>query len=284
MAPTTDRRIVGGWIADAAVRLRAAGATSPRPEAEAICAHVLGLRWSDLWTRTASAFPSSAEADALVRRRAAGEPLAYVLGSTGFFGLDIDCGPGVLVPRPETETLVEVALELIGAAPVVVDVGTGSGAVACAMARAVPGAEVWATDRSAEALDWARRNVTRLAPQVRVRGGDLFAALPVDRRGVVDLVVSNPPYLSEAEARRLPADVGREPAEALVAGTTGDEVLEALVDASSDWLRPSGSIALEVGTPAQAERLFARLADWRERGVREDLSGRPRVVWAAGPP
>lgn len=238
----------------------------PRHEAERLAAHGLGTTWSGLWARMDEPVDASA-LDALASRRLRGEPLAYIEGSTNFYGLEIACGPGVLVPRPETETLVDVALESISdiAAPVVVDVGTGSGAIAIAIAKHRPDAQVWATDASPEAVVWAERNVRTHGARVRVVCCDLLEGAPA---GDLDLVVSNPPYVSDGT--ELPPDVMAEPHNALFAGPRGTEVLERLATVGCRVL------AVEVGTPEQAT-WFAELTDGT---VTLDHTGRPRVVCA----
>ena len=256
-------------------RLGGAGTVSPKPEAERLAAHALGCTWSQLWTRLREPVTRdvSERFDALVARRAHGEPLAYVLGSAGFYGLELAVGPGVLVPRPETEVVVDVVLELMpDDAPVVVDVGTGSGAIALSIAAMRPDAFVVGTDTSDVALGYARRN----GHGVRWVRGDLLR--PLAARGAVDLIVSNPPYVAIGE--RVSADVAAEPPDALYAGPTGDEVLLRLVRDAPSVLASGGSLVLEVGTPEQANSVAAALDCWARWGVREDLTGRPRVVWA----
>jgi release factor glutamine methyltransferase len=288
MPPRTEAdaasETLSAWLKRTAARLAACGIQAPSHDARRLAAHGLGEPWSAIWSRLREPMsgPMLAGLDALTDRRARGEPLAYIEGGVVFAGLELRCGPGALVPRPETETLVDVALGLLGerSAPVVADVGTGTGAVALAIAAARPGAEVWAADASPQALEYARANVRRTGLPVRVASGDLFGALPSVLRGGIDVVVANPPYVSETEAETLPPDVRAEPREALVAGPTGDEILLRLVGEAPAWLRPDGALALEVGTPEQAARLEARLTDWADRGVREDHTGRPRVVWA----
>jgi len=205
---------------------------------------------------------------ALLSRRLHGEPLAYIVGSVVFYGLEIGCGPGVLVPRPETETLVDVALELIAGvrAPKVCDVGTGTGCVAIAIARQRPDAIVQATDISLDALAWAKRNVARHAVDVELVHGSL------PRRGC-DLVVSNPPYI--ALGTKLPADLGAEPDEALFAGPRGDEMLLLLAEEA----KRHRAAAFEVGTPDQADAMVSLLSQLGTAGVRDDHTNRPRCVW-----
>jgi release factor glutamine methyltransferase len=264
-------------LRDATSRLDEAGSLSPRREAEELVAHALGITWSDLWVRSRDLVAVDA-IDELVARRASGEPLAYIVGSVSFGGIEIACGPGALVPRPETERLIDVALALIADvdAPAVVDIGTGTGAVAIAIAVHRPDARVIATDVSSDALAWARRNVTTLGVAVELREGDLFTPLEAGTR--FDLIVSNPPYIPDG--LDLPPDVMAEPDEALFGGVDGCGVLTRLVDEAGLWLADGGALAVEIGTKLQAEAIAARLGDRRDVRIHNDLAHRPRVVSA----
>ena len=234
---------------------------------------------------------------AMVERRLAGEPLQYVLGHWSFRRLDLLVDARVLIPRPETEEVVEVALaELdrlvadapldVGRAPVVVDLGTGSGAIALSVAVERPGTEVVATDRSADALAVAAANLAGIGmagARVQLCEGDWFDALErhrPDLQGRVDLLVSNPPYIGSAE--QLPAEVvDHEPLSALVAGERGTEALEHLIRGASRWLAPAGVLVLECA-PQQAAALaaFARAHGFTPVDVVADLTGRDRMVVA----
>jgi release factor glutamine methyltransferase len=212
----------------------------------------------------------------LARRRWLGEPLQYLEGTAPFGDVDLHVDHRVLVPRPETEGLVELAASLAGSPGVVVDLGTGSGAIAIALARRFPHAEVHAADVAAEALEVAQRNVVAFAPGVRLHEGDLFEALPADLRGRVDLVVSNPPYVAEGEWDALPADVRREPPSALVAGPIGTEVLERIAGEVGEWLVPGGKVVCEIGErQSVVAGAFSHLG---RVSVRPDLAGRPRYL------
>ncbi len=275
--------VTADWIRDAEQSLAHSGVSSSRHEAERLVALALGVGWGDLWARLREPIDEAPHTrlESLVERRCGGEPLAYITGSVVFRGIELECGPGVLVPRPETETLVDVALELIADRrdPIVVDIGTGTGAIAIAVVQARPDADVWATDASSLALDYAARNIETSRVDVQLCRGDLFHALPDRLLGSVDLIVSNPPYIpDDAE---LPADVLAEPAEALRAGPQGDEVLVRLIDGAPGWLNASGALALEVGTPDQATSLMTAMQVLGTVCVRDDHNGRPRVVWAA---
>lgn len=232
--------------------------------------------------------------DGMVRRRQAGEPLQYVLGSWGFRRLDLAIDRRVLIPRPETEQVVEHAIAELtrlrlatGKPPRVVDLGTGSGAIALSIAVEVAGAEVWATDASADAVAVAQANVAgtggMAATRVRVVKGRWYDALPPELAGRVDLVVSNPPYLAQGELADLdPAVAAWEPTEALVAGPTGLEAIEAVVEGAGRWLRRPGAVVVELA-PAQADAAVAlALAAGFDRAfVRPDLSGHARALVAS---
>ena len=230
----------------------------------------------------------------MVRRREAGEPLQYVLGSWGFRRLDLAIDRRVLIPRPETEQVVEHAITELtrlrlatGQAPRVVDLGTGSGAIALSIAVEVAGAEVWATDASEAAVAVARANVAgtggMAATRVRVVAGSWYAALPPELAGRVDLVVSNPPYLAEAELANLdPAVAAWEPTDALVGGPSGMEAIEVVVEGARRWLRRPGALVVELA-PSQAEAAVALAvrAGFDRAIVRPDLAGRPRALVAS---
>ncbi len=244
------------------------------------------------WTETATA-AGRARLGALVERRLAGEPLQYVLGHWSFRGLDLQVDRRVLIPRPETEVVAEVAIAAArrsgGESCTVADLGTGSGALALALAAELPEAEVWATDRSAAALDVARANLAAVGLSVPLRvqfaEGMWYEALPAGLRGRLRVIVSNPPYVTEAEFSRLPAEVrDHEPTAALVAGPTGRESLEELVAGGLEWLEPGGALVLELA-PDQAVpmRSAAEAAGYDAVAVHQDLTGRDRVLSARRP-
>jgi len=224
---------------------------------------------------------------ALVDRRAAGEPLQYVLGRWAFRRLDLFVDRRVLIPRPETEVVAGVAIEeltRLGGRRVAVDLGTGSGAIALAIADEVAGADVWAADSSLDALAVARANLAgaggKVARRVQLCEGEWYGALPDELRGQVDVIVSNPPYVADSE--QLPPEVRDwEPACALFAGPRGTECLEAIVDGAGDWLAPLGALVLEIA-PHQSEAMRGRCegAGFTEVEVHSDLAGRHRAVLA----
>jgi release factor glutamine methyltransferase len=226
---------------------------------------------------------------ALVERRLTGEPLQYVLGRWSFRGLDLLVDPRVLIPRPETEVVAEIALgeaRRSGGPLTVADLGTGSGALALALAAELPAAEVWATDVSPAALAVARANLAALSPsaasRVHFAEGMWYEALPARLRGRLRVIMSNPPYVTEAEFADLPAEVrDHEPTGALVSGPTGRESLEHLVAGGLEWLEPGGALVLELA-PAQAGPLsaLAEGAGYDGVAVHRDLAGRDRVLVA----
>lgn len=273
MTVTVRTLTLRDWLRHATVELDEAGVDTPRHDAERLACHVLGIQWGQLFSRGDECVDDHVLSDVL-RRRVAGEPLAYIEGMRGFYGLELACGPGVLVPRPETEILVDVALELIAGvdAPTVVDIGTGTGAIALAIATHRRDASIVATDVDVVALSYARRNVDASDVDVRLFAGDLFDALPASLKGQIDLFVSNPPYIAEGTA--VPAEVLAEPHHALFSGTDGNDTLRRLAAGAPAWLRPGGRLAVEIGEPRQV-----RVLPGAE--VRNDLTGQPRVVWAA---
>lgn len=225
----------------------------------------------------------------MVDRRAAGEPLQYVLGRWGFRRLDLFVDRRVLIPRPETEMVVQVALNELQAMvkpshPNVVDLGTGSGAIALSIAVEVPGAKVWATDASLDALEVARANVagigTLAASRVRIEHGSWFDPLPSLLKGHVQLIVSNPPYIADDEV--LPAEVSEwEPASALRAGPTGLEDIQRIVKEAPTWLSDPGVLVMEIAPHQATDAVrLAGEAGFRDVETRLDLADRERILVA----
>jgi release factor glutamine methyltransferase len=231
----------------------------------------------------------------MLGRRESGEPVQYVLGHWAFRKLDLLVDRRVLIPRPETEVVVEVALAELAliapartksAHPVVVDLGTGSGAIALSIATEHCDVKAWATDTSYEALAVASANLARLGAQavgrVRLVQGSWWSALPPELKGSVTLAVANPPYVAEGEVADLPEEVSRwEPRQALVAGPTGLEALEAIVSEAPAWLAGRSTLVAEIA-PHQsgAAKRLARSAGFGDVTVRNDLAGRERVLVA----
>lgn len=223
---------------------------------------------------------------ALAERWAAGEPLQYVVGLAGFRRLELEVGPGVFIPRPETELVAERALARLPHGGVAVDVGTGSGALALALADERPDAVVWATETSPEALAWARKNQELLGLDVELVECDLLGGLPERLRGAVDVIVSNPPYVATLEAGLLDAEVrDHEPDVALFGGTDGLRTIETLVWQALSWLRRAGWLVLEIGE-RQASSVHALLqrAGYVDVSVSKDLAGRDRIAEARRAP
>jgi release factor glutamine methyltransferase len=223
----------------------------------------------------------------LVARRLAGEPLQYVLGTAAFRRLELAVGPGVFIPRPETELVAERAMELLPRGGVLVDLCTGSGAIALSVADERPDARVFATEVSPAAAAWAERNRSSLGLPVELHAGDLFDPLPGDLRGEVDVVVSNPPYVDEAERSLLPRDVvDHEPHEALFAPGSGTSVVRRIAAAAPEWLRDGGRLVLEIGeTQGRAVAELLRENGFAEVSIRTDLNGRDRIAegrWTSG--
>lgn len=267
----------------AAAYLERHGVESPRANAEALLMHVLGTTRAGLYARRDGL--TTAEARMFGRalcQRCRGTPLQHLTGEQQFRRLTLEVRPGVFVPRPETEVLVGAALEALGPVedPVVVDVGTGTGAIALAIKDERPDAEVFATDISPEAVELARRNAARLGLDVRVFQGDLLSPLPEELRGWVDLVISNPPYVTPAEYEDLPEDVKADPELALVGGP---EIYERLAAESLRWLRDGGILAVEIGAGRGREVARALQRSFMDVKVLLDLAGRERVVLGRRP-
>lgn len=226
----------------------------------------------------------------MVQRREAGEPVQYVLGHWAFRELDLMVDRRVLIPRPETEVVVEFALEELArldeASPVIVDLGTGSGAIALSIASEQSRVMAWATDASEDALAVASANLAGLGVQtvgrVLLVHGSWWEALPDSLKGSVTLAVTNPPYVAQSELAELPAEVSAwEPVQALVAGPTGLEALEVVLAGAPDWLAERAALVAEIA-PHQADEAKAKALKYGfgEVLVRPDLAGLPRALVA----
>jgi release factor glutamine methyltransferase len=269
--------------------LTARGVESPRLNAELMIGHVLDLKRMQLYLQFERVLtePELVKIRPLVKRRSQREPLQYILGSVDFGGLKLKVDRRALIPRPETELLIEIIVGLCKAKPParVLDLGTGSGAIALALAKAFPEATVTAVERSEEALALAAENaeMTGLAARVKLERGAWFEGIANDAR--FDLIVSNPPYLSEAEtAEALPEVRDHEPKVALIAADGGLADLQHIITTAPRFLAGDGMLALETGILQHAELL--RLAD--ENGLvraeaRRDLTGRDRFILAWKP-
>jgi release factor glutamine methyltransferase len=253
----------------------------PRATAETLLASVLGTGRSDLYA--ADRGLTSEQAKAFGRAlcaRCGGTPVQHLTGEVGFRRLTLTVRPGVFVPRPETEVLVEHSLALLvdREAPVVVDVGTGTGAVALALKDERADARVFATDRNEAATSLARENAGLLALDIEVVTGDFLDGLPSGLRGAVDLVVSNPPYVEPTDFAALPAEVRADPPDALIGGI---DVFTTLFARCAEWLAPGGAVAVEIGeTQGGDVRAEAERAGFVDVRIEPDLNGRDRVVTA----
>ncbi len=260
------------------------GAGQATVESEALLRRILDVDRAALFTRVEGL--TTAEAKAYGRalcRRCTGTPLQHLTGEQGFRRLVLEVRPGVFVPRPETEVLVEIGLRAVSAIdrPIVVDVGTGTGAVALAIADEHPGARVHATDIASEAVALARSNAARLHLDVTVDRGDLFAGVSPELRGRIDLVCANPPYVPPERRDALPRDVLADPDGAVFADPG---LYRRLFDEARSWLRPDGTVAVEIDDDAGAEvRTAAEAAGYADVEVYTDLNGRARVVLGRRP-
>lgn len=272
------------------------GVESARLNAELIVSHVLKKPRLRLYLDFDHSIPEAelAVARELVRRRGRREPLQHLTGTTGFLNLNLEVSPEVLVPRPETEVLAQLAIQHLKTAspetvPIVLDFGTGSGCLAIALAQAVPNAEIHALDISTTALAVARKNATsHRTDKIQFHAGDGFSALAgwvPDLRRRFSLVVTNPPYIPTSEIATLEPEVrDHDPRIALDGGSDGLAFYRRLAREATDWLRPGASLLAEFGddqSPALRE-LFEG-AGWTTEAIEKDLSGRDRVLIVRAP-
>ena len=267
-------------LAAATDAIAAAGSDTARLDAEVLLCEATGWDRARLTSETDLRLPvgASREFAAMVRRRVRREPVAYIVGRKGFRRIEVLVDGRVLIPRPETELLVEVAAELAGEGQRILDVGTGSGAIALAVADELPDTRVVAIDTSMDALRVAQANADRLDLSGRVEV--VSAGVALLPRGPFDLLLANLPYVSEAEWEGLAPEIREyEPREALVAGPTGLEAIEALLGAITSLEQPPKALALEIGASQAAvvERLV-RAAGYGAVETRADLAGLERVV------
>jgi release factor glutamine methyltransferase len=277
-------------VAVAASRLAEAGVESPRTDAELIAAHVHGVSRGALHTVPDAAFDPRYWDN--VARRASREPLQHITGRAYFRYLELEVGPGVFVPRQETEVMtgwaIDALREMDVAEPVVADLGTGSGAIALAIAQEVPGAKVHAVEADPLARQWAERNIARCAQtaphtagRVSLHEGD-FAGPLAAADGSVDLVISNPPYIPAGSW--VPPEVGEyDPATALWGGQDGLDSIRVIERVARRLLRTGGLVAVEHGAPqgAAVYWVFEEEHGWRRTRNHTDLAGRDRFVTAA---
>jgi len=279
-------------LRDAATALAAAGVPDPDVDAQLLAGHVLGLgrggvqaaaiRGDELDTTHVGRLRE------LVARRAGREPLQHLTGVAPFRQLELAVGPGVFVPRPETEIVAQLAIDALAAVPSArpraVDLGTGSGAIALALATEVPYAEVWALERSADAAVWAHRNIDRLGDgRVHLLIGDL-AAPPAELNGTIDVVVSNPPYVPDDAVPRDPEVRLFDPPQALYGGEDGLDVVRVLSLVGLRLARPGGAIVIEHGEwQGEAVRAVLAAEGWRGASTHPDLTTRDRATTATRP-
>jgi release factor glutamine methyltransferase len=278
-------------LAAAVSRLTAANVPSPRLNAELLLMFTLESDRAYLYAhseRQLSADDQSRYYQVLTERER-GVPTQYITGHQEFWGMDFIVTPAVLIPRPETEHVIEAVLERVRMAQApapesesslrMVDVGTGSGCIALALAKELPRAEIYATEISPAALEIARANAARLQLEDRIqfRQADLLQGLESER---FDFVVSNPPYVGESEEEQVQLEVRKyEPRNAVFAGATGLEVIERLISQARESLKPGGSLVMEISGNI-AERVRKLLADWKEVEITNDLQGIARVASA----
>ena len=304
-------------LKEAIARLRGANVPSHTLAAELLLMHSLGRDRTWLYTHPESQLdaPVAEKFFALVARRTAGEPVQYLTGHQEFWGLDFEVTPAVLIPRPETEHVVEVALECLGArgikidlttgapaAPLrIADVGTGSGCIAVALAHELPHAEIFATDISEKALGVAKRNAARHGVAGRIRfvkanlleisatdvlssvGARHAVPLPDEGHRSFDLIASNPPYIAQSAASELQREVrDHEPASALFGGPTGAEFYARIIQQSAELLRTGGFLVLELGhgSAAHVGGHLSHSPGWTNIRLTNDLAGIPRVISA----
>lgn len=267
---------VGEWVAKAELRLTGAGVNSPRLEARLLAATVLDADWTAVFAHPEWNL-NEERAEELLARRAGREPLAYILGWREFYGRRFTVTPAVLIPRQETEVLVDQALESIDPSgePYVLDLGCGSGCIGITIKLERPQASVLGSDISPDAISVARGNANRLGSDVGIICSDAFEKMAWRR---FELIVSNPPYIADSE--ELMPDVAHfEPASALYSGATGLEFYERLAAEARGYLKLGGRILMEVGyTQAADVRSLFEASGWRHLRTTQDLSGVDRVL------
>ncbi len=263
-------------------RLRYAGLETPRTEVLELLEHLLGLSRSELHLSRSRVLTltETEQLEGWLERRVSREPLQHITGIAHFYGLDLDVTPETLIPRPETERLAELGLHILKGTtqPKVLDVGTGSGAVALALKNERPDAVVWASDFSEGALEVAEQNAKRLGLEVHFTLSDLLSApeVQVFARNV-DLLISNPPYLPESDASWLSPEVQRDPPKALFSGADGLEHFRRLSTQALGLLKPGAVCLLELD-PRNVRQAQAESGAWAEAAVHTDLVGRERFL------
>jgi release factor glutamine methyltransferase len=256
---------------------------SPRASAEILLAHILNLKRIDLYIRYDQPMTADELAcfKALIKRRAAGEPVAYIVGEKEFWSLSFCVTPDVLIPRPETEILVETTLSIIPKEPCqkIAELGTGSGAIIISLASERPGHDFFASDYSTRALNIAIKNANTHGSDIRFFAGDWFSALHPNAR--FNLIVSNPPYIPTSDIDMLQPEIRKfEPKLALDGGNDGLDAIRHILDTAKPHLVPGGSLMLEIGYD-QKDRIFAIAEQFGYEELRciRDYAGLDRVVW-----
>lgn len=289
---TSQHKTVAGAISDAAEHLARAGVLDSRRDAELLLAHVLAVSPGAVQAAAVRGDALEEASDAhyreLVARRASREPLQHITGSAPFRHLELRVGPGVFVPRPETETLVQIALDALLAAaspsPIAIDLGTGSGAIALALATEAPHARVFAAENAVDAFVWAKENFARVgARNATLAFIDLARAFP-DLDGKVSVVVSNPPYVPDAAVPRDPEVRWFDPPTALYGGEDGLDVVRQVSATALRLAHPGALVAIEHGESQGAAIRELLVADgWRAPATHMDLTRRDRVTTALHP-
>ena len=274
---------IGDWLRHASDTLTESGSPDPQVDSKWIAEDILHMTPSEMHFQLDRALDADthAQLEALLRRRAGGEPLQYILGGAYFMGLRFSVDSRVLIPRQDTETLAESAIIALRGMknPRVLDLCTGSGAIGISIKTLVPGASVTLADVSRDALEVAHRNAHDLNADVEIRHGDLFRAVGRDK---FDLIASNPPYIPRGELDTLQKEVQYEPLLALDGGEDGLELYRRIAKEAPAHLNADGRIYLEVGA-GEADAVLSLIQeniDCAESGVINDLNGVPRVVWA----
>lgn len=264
--------------------LAAAGVASPQADSELLLAHVLGCHRNRLLAGGELSRAEQVEFDRLLTERGAGRPVQHLTGRAPFRRLELRVGPGVFIPRPETELLPELAAAELARAELVADLCAGSGAIGLSVAQEHPGVQVVAVERSTAALAWLNRNAAEQElPNFAVVAGDIADPALLDQQaGRFDVVLSNPPYVPTRLRKRLGPEVAFDPAEAVFAGEDGLALLPALVAAAARLLRPGGLLAFEhdESQRAAAAELLGATGLWHAIAASEDLTGRDRFTAA----
>jgi release factor glutamine methyltransferase len=274
-------------LVSAITRLTANRVPSPRLNAELLLMFTLGCDRAYLYAHPERELTEDEQTryEAALAQRARGVPAQYIRGHQEFWGMDLIVTPAVLIPRPETEHVIETALDLVGRAPTpasalhIADVGTGSGCIALALAKELPQADIHAIDLSTDALEVARANAVRhqLESRIQFREADLLAGV---EKNSFDFIVSNPPYVGESEEDEVQLEVRKfEPRSAVFAGPTGMEVIARLIPQAQAALKPGGWLIMEISGTI-AEEVKHLLRDWKDVQIRPDLQSIPRVAQA----